>query len=487
VVGSAAFPQPERTRADIMAKLHVRVDFSIYQHENGRVLVFDIASRPIGLPVQADGGAWWYQGDSLIPMPEDARRAIYAESGHDFSGDICPGATIEHLDDSAIENFRSLWIEKSENMRIATLSKEQLLRDCGALVDDEITYAALILFGKPAAVARRLPQSEIIFEYRSSEAAGPAAHREEFSEGFFVQSYNRIWELVDLRNDKQHYQDRFAVLPVSTFNEKVVREAVLNAVTHRDYQLGGSIFVRQYARRLVVESPGGFPTGIGIENILDKQSPRNHLIAKIFQFCGLVERSGQGMNLIYETAVKEAKPLPDFTGSDAYFVKLTLGGQVIHTNMLAMLKKTDEKLLDALTTDDYVLLSMLFQGKEDVKLKPAMFKNLLELGIVKKTEFGVELVGGKLAVVIDDTNVSPSVPQALAVNAWHTLETNDRKRQIVMFIANNDKVTSAQLATHTGLTQGRIRKLLIELANEGVVEKINNNRYAYYVIKNVNE
>ena len=307
VVGSAAFQQPERTRVDLMNKLHIHVDFYTYQHENGRVLVFDVASRPIGLPVQADGGAWWYHGDSLIQMPEDICRAIYAESGHDFSGDICPGATIDDLDSGAIKKFRKTWKENSGNRRIANLPAEQLLQDCGALTDEGVTYAAIILFGKRTALIKHRPQAEIVFEYRSSEAAGPAAQRVDFREGFF-NGYDRIWELVNLRNDQQHYQNGFHVHPVYTFNEQVVREAVLNAVSHRDYQLGGSIFVRQYRSRIVIESPGGFPTGITIDNILNRQSARNNLIASIFQLCGLVERSGQGMNLIYELSIKEAKP-----------------------------------------------------------------------------------------------------------------------------------------------------------------------------------
>lgn len=402
VVGSQAFQQPERTRMDLMNKLRVRVDFNIYEHENRRVLVFDVAGRPIGLPVQTESGTWWYHGDSLMLMPEDVRLSIYDERSHDFSADICLKVTIDDIDDRAIENFRTLWIKNSENNRIATLSKEQILRDCGVITNEGVTNAALILFGKPAVVARTLPQAEIIFEYRSKEAAGPAAQREEFCEGFFLQSYDKIWELVNLRNDKQHYQDRFQMLPVPTFNEHVVREAVLNAVAHREYQLGGSIFVRQYSHRLVVESPGGFPKGVDAENIVDQQSPRNHLIAKTFQLCGLVERSGQGMNLIYEMTVKEAKPLPDFTGSGKYSVKLTLGGQVIHTNMLAMLKKTDKNVLDAITTADYVLLSKIYHGDDDIDLNPAMFKNLLDLGIAKKTELGIELVGGKLIVIVDE-------------------------------------------------------------------------------------
>ena len=399
VVGSTAFPQPERTRVDLMSKLQIRIDFSTYQHENGRVLVFDVASRPIGLPVQTDGGAWWYNGDSLILIPEDIRRTIYAESGHDFSGDICLGATIGDLDNGAIEIFRNIWNENSGNRRIANLSAEQLLRDCDALTDDGVTYAALILFGKRTALVKYLPQSEIIFEYRSSGTPGPAAHREEFLVGFF-NSYDRVWELINLRNDKQHYQNGLAVHPVPTFNERVVRESLLNAVSHRDYQRGGSIFIRQYSNKLIIENPGGFPWGITVENILNRQSARNGRIARIFQLCGFVERSGQGMNLIYELAMKEAKPLPDFNGSDAYYVMLTLGGQVLDTRMLAFMKKLDEERLGALTTDSYILLGMIFQEKDLTDIKLSQLDQLVELGIIERNEQELELVDAGLTFPI---------------------------------------------------------------------------------------
>lgn len=313
VVGSAAFDQPERTRMGLIDKLKVNVDFQLFNHNGKRVLVFDVKRRPVGLPVQCEGVAWIYEGDTLKPMPEDMRRRIYEEIGIDFSGTVCAGVAVDDLDETAIENFRANWIEKSGKKQLATLSKEQLLHDCGAITDDGVTYAALILFGKKAALAKYLPQAEIVFEYRSSEVSGPANQREEFRIGFFA-CYDRIWELVNLRNDKQHYQEGFFVFDISTFNERVVREAILNAVSHRNYQLSGNVFVRQYRDRLVVESPGGFPLGISLDNILDRQAPRNRRIAEMLSLCGMVERSGQGMNLMYELSVQEAKPLPDFTG-----------------------------------------------------------------------------------------------------------------------------------------------------------------------------
>lgn len=127
----------------------------------------------------------------------------------------------------------------------------------------------------------------------------------------------------------------------------------MNAVSHRNYQMGGSVFIRQYQDRLVVESPGGFPNGITIENILDRQSPRNRRIAEILALCGLVERSGQGMNLMYEWSIKEAKQLPDFTGTDQDFVKLTLNGMVLDEKMLSLINRIGDERMESLTTGDF--------------------------------------------------------------------------------------------------------------------------------------
>ena len=60
------------------------------------------------------------------------------------------------------EAFRDKWVEESGNRRIKTLSTEQLLRDCEAITDDGIAYAALALFGKRESLGKYLPQAEII-------------------------------------------------------------------------------------------------------------------------------------------------------------------------------------------------------------------------------------------------------------------------------------------------------------------------------------
>lgn len=383
VVGSAAFEQPERTRMALIDKLKVMVSFELlYDKDGKRVLIFNIAARPIGLPIQADGVAWYYEGDSLIPMPENIRHAVYQESGIDFSGTVCKGATVGDLNEEAIETFRSKWIEKSGNKRLQTLTLEQLLSDCGAVTEEGITYAALILFGKSESLRKYLPQAEIIFEYRSSNASGPAAQREEFREGFFS-CFDRIWNLINLRNDKQHYQQGFFVFDIATFNERVIREAILNAVSHRNYQMGGSIFIRQFRERLTIESPGGFPEGINLSNFLNRQSPRNRRVAEILALCGLVERSGQGMNLIYELSIREAKELPDFSGTDDYWVSITLNGLILDARMLPLINKIGTEKLEVFSTNDFIVINEVFHQRAVSPTFANSLNKLVGLGIIE--------------------------------------------------------------------------------------------------------
>lgn len=392
IVGSHAFEQPERTRNGLMDRLHLRIDFHLLDAGGKRILVFEVPPRPVGVPIQDRGIAWWRLGDSLIEMPMDVMRTIFSEAGHDFSADICKAAVMNDLEGNSIETFRRRWMEKGGRPGLTNLSHEQLLRDCEAIIENGITYAALILFGKHEALGRLLGQSEVIFEYRSTEASGPAQQREVFRQGFFS-FYDRLWELINLRNNKQHYQDGLFILDVLTFDERIVREAILNAVSHRDYQLGGSVFVRQYQHRLVIDSPGGFPPDITLDNILDRQSPRNRRISDILARCGLVERSGQGMNLMFEMSVIQAKALPDFKGTDRMHVRVTLDGLVQDPKMLRMMETIGLETMQSFSTADFLMVDHIRREQPIPETQRDRIPRLLDLAVIERVARGRFILG----------------------------------------------------------------------------------------------
>lgn len=476
VVGSTAFAQPERTRSGLCQQLPLRVDFSEINHPEGRVLVFHIPARPVGTPLKYKGIYWMRDGDSLVHMSEDRLRAIFAESGHDFSADICFGASSEDLDEEAIEDFRRRWINKSGNQGLANISRQQLLADIEATLDGQITYAALILFGTRQALGRYLGQAEVVFEYRSSEASGPAQQRKEFRLGFFS-FYEELWQTINLRNDLQHFQEGLFVLDIPTFSERSVREAILNAVSHRDYQLGGSVFIRQYPRKLVIESPGGFPVGISIDNILDRQSPRNRRIADILTKCGLVERSGQGMNLMFEQSIQESKPVPDFSGTDRYQVVLTLNGQVQEPLFLRFLEKIGKERLQLFNTQDFLLLDLVHREQTVPEKMQPRLKTLVERGIVESVGRGrgtrfilarkYYALAGKKGVYTRKKGLDRETNKALLL------------KHIKEYVSSGSRLQDLQQVLPSR-TKGQIQSLLKELKAEGRIHKVGRTRAALW-------
>lgn len=355
VVGSQAFQDLQQTKHQVTDRLRLRIDAEAIAHPDGRVVVFSVPGRPIGSPIQVDGAYLMRSGESLAAMTPDVLQRIFAEAQPDYSAETCARASFDDLDLAGIELFRKKWIEKSKRSELAALSAEQLLADAELIVDGQLTYAALILLGTHKALGKHLAQAEVTFEYRSAEASIAYQQRKEYREGFLLH-HDDLWSTINLRNDLFSYQDGLFRYDVPAFNEDAVREAILNAVSHRDYRLGGSTFVKQWPQRIEVTSPGGFPAGVTAENILVRQSPRNRRLADALARCGLVERSGQGADRMFSTAVREGKLPPDFTNSDAYQVSVVLNGRVQDERFLAFLDRLGKETQNSLDVDDLVVL-----------------------------------------------------------------------------------------------------------------------------------
>lgn len=387
VVGTRAFDEPGRTEAGLFDQLHQRIPIEEYRHDGKRVLLVRVPARLPGTAWQYKGSFWMRAGDALLPMSDDQLRRIHEETGPDFSSEICPASRREDLAPEAIDVLRALWQRKVPDQDIANRPVERLLTDAELLVGGAVTYAALILLGTREALGRHLAQAEIVFEYRSNEVPGPAADRREFRRGFLT-VLDEIWQLVNLRNDKQHFQQGLFVWDVSTFNERAVRETVLNAVSHRDYRHGGSVFVRQYPRRIEIVSPGGFPAGINKDNLLWEQNPRNRRIAEVLAKCGLVERAGQGFDLIYRECIRHSKPLPDFSRTSEHSVWVTLHGEIQDPEFLRFLEEVGRERAAAFTTEDFLVIDLVHREQPVPAYLTPRVQSLLEQGIIERVGRG---------------------------------------------------------------------------------------------------
>jgi ATP-dependent DNA helicase RecG len=125
IVGTAALQGVESRQNDILYALRFRVDIEEINTPEGRVVLVHIPGRPFGMPITRDGRYLMRAGESLVPMSSDRLRAIYDETGPDYSALPCDGATEQDLDSTAIDRLRSMWRRKSNNRAIDALHGEQ--------------------------------------------------------------------------------------------------------------------------------------------------------------------------------------------------------------------------------------------------------------------------------------------------------------------------------------------------------------------------
>jgi len=344
--------------------LKIRVHIEELFEDGKRVLVTTIPARPIGKPMKFEGVALMRTGESLRNMSDEELFKVLSEQEPDYSAKICDGLTIDDLDESAIDTLKQRYAQKQQNTAFRALNNHQVLSDLDLIKGDKITYAALILLGKKEVLKAFIPQSKIIIEYRSTESAIAHDWREEINDPLFV-GIDLIWNAIRSRNTVEHHNLGPYIIDIPVFNEMVIREALLNAIAHRDYRLTSEIVIKQYPKKLIINNPGGFPLGVSLENLLTVNStPRSRLMADVLLKTGLVERSGQGVDKIYSLTLSEGKAEPDYTNSDPFQVSLVLKGAVIDKAFNVFIQSAQDELpLDQkLSVYDIIGLAKVREG-----------------------------------------------------------------------------------------------------------------------------
>jgi len=454
----------------------IRVDVEELQYNGKRILIFHIPSRPLGEPIKANGKFWMRAGESLKEMDNATLRRILNETQKDFSTEIVPGLGLSDLDNDAIIILRKKWSEKAKRDDYLKFDTEKLLKSLGLLTEKGLNYASLILLGKKEVLDELLSSSEIIFEWRQDPAKTAHDFRINWREPF-MKIYDEIWKTINARNLRMPFQEGFIQREVWAFDEKSIREAVLNAVAHRDYSIQSrSIFIKASPDSFFIESPGGLLPGVTLENILETSAWRNRRIAEIFEKTGLVERSGQGMNDIFRITVSDGKGLPNLAKTDSHTVRLEIPAKVKDKDFILYLEQiTNEKQISLSEEEIYALEDL----RENQQLTNKKLKDeFLKLGLIEK-------VGNKKGTKYI---LSKKYYEHIGDRGAHTKLKGISREQKKMLILNHlkqfGKSRSIDFQHALDLDQIYVRNLMTELKTEGKVERIGNKVSGYWILNN---
>jgi ATP-dependent DNA helicase RecG len=255
-----------------------------------------------------------------------------------------------------------------------------------------LTVAGLLIVGKETVLRERVPTHEVAFQVLE----GTQVRVNDFYRAPLLKTFERIQEQFESRISEEEIQVGLFRVPIPTFDKRSFREALVNALTHRDYTRLGACYTRWETDGLTISSPGGFVEGVTLKNLLVVEpKPRNPLLADAFKRIGLAERTGRGVDLIFQGLLRYGRPEPDYSRSDGSQVVVRFSSASADLDFLRMILEIEERTNTPIPVDSLIVLSRLRRERrmdihllasaiqKDVSTARAVLERLMEIGLVE--------------------------------------------------------------------------------------------------------
>lgn len=223
------------------------------------------------------------------------------------------------------------------------------------------TLTGLLVIGRESALRERLPTHELAFQVLARETVS----FNEFRRFPLLKALD--WLETNFRpyNPENEVQIGLFRVPVPKVDLGAFREAVANALVHRDYHRLGAVHVRLDDWGLTVSNPGGLVEGVTLHNLLTTEPrPRNPALADAMKRIGIVERSGRGVDKIYRGMLRFGRPEPDYSRTDGNNVVLQLATVEADDVFLKLVVEQENRQNGApLPIDSLIALAVLREQK----------------------------------------------------------------------------------------------------------------------------
>lgn len=279
----------------------------------------------------------------------------------DFSAQPVPGASLSDLDPLEIDRLRQLIQgSPSSDHTLFSLSDEELLLVLGLtsrIEDTQVpTLAGLLLVGREESLKSFVPTHEASFQVMQ----GTDIRANQTSRKPLLYVIDKMVELIDPWNPITEVQIGLISQPTPAFDRRAIREAIVNAFGHRDYSVLGSVRVLIDDGGLQIASPGGFIEGISVQNLMTAEPrSRNPRLMDALKRIGMAERTGRGIDRIYEGSLLYGRALPDYSDSSQNLVSLFISRSEPDIDFVRLLVEERERTGSQLSLQALLVLDTL--------------------------------------------------------------------------------------------------------------------------------
>ncbi len=417
---------------------------------------------------------------ACVPMDGNAVQSLQSDRCLlDPSAQIVAEARWEQLDPLEFERFRRSVRERRgrSDESLVDLPDLDLAKALG-VVDANgsvhgVRLAALLLFAKDDALQRFIPTHEVAFQVLH----GLDVEVNDFFRWPLLRVMEECEARIRARNREQELMVGLLRVGVPDYPERALREALANALIHRDYQRQGAVHFQWQTDQIEISSPGGFPEGVRLDNLLvTAPRPRNPLLADAFKRAGIVERTARGIDTIFFEQLRNGRPAPSYERSNEATVSVVVPGGAANLDFVRLLV-TEAQQGRTLALDELLILNALWQTrsvstvdaarlvqKPEAQTRAALHR-LVEAGLVEER-------GQKRG---RSWHLSAATYRLLGDKVGYVrqrgFEPLQQEQMALQYVEKHGRITRREAAELCRITGPQAYRLLDRLNKQGLLER----------------
>lgn len=410
--------------------------------------LLDVSAQPVAHATLAD----------LDPLERERLRQAVQQYGGD--------RVLLELDDEALDGALLLTVRQADGSRVPTLT-------------------GLLLIGRETSLRQLVPTHEFAFQVMAQQAV----RFNEFRRFPLLKAMD--WLETNFRpyNPEEELQVGLFRVPVPLVDLGAFREAVANALVHRDYHGRGAVHVRLEDEALVVSNPGGLVDGVTLANLLvTEPRPRNPALADAMKRIGVVERSGRGVDKIFRGLLKFGRPAPDYSHTNAHSVVLHLPTAAADLDFRRLVVEHERATNAELPIDSLIALAALRESKrvtaDELAVQIQRDSTSAKRTLEALTEAG--LVEAHGATRGRSYTLSASLYQAVGNKAAYTRQVGftpiQQEQMVLSYVQQHGQIKRAEVMGLCRISTDQAARLLKKLKDRGAIIQSGKNRGATYTI-----
>ena len=471
---------PVSVRAEIIEDIHPVLKISVPKSYNG--IVATISGKVLRRRIKADGTP------ENVPMyPAEFASRLSELRMIDYSAMPVLECSIDDFDPLEIEHLRNVILSYNGERSLLDLSDEDLFKALGLVRDFNgqlvPTITGLLLIGRIDALKCHIPTHTSSFQVLS----GTDVKVNDDMCLPLLSTIDKINTYMDAWNPEQEIEMGLFRISVPDFNKRAFREALVNAFSHRDYSKMGRVRIAINDDGLTIANPGGFIEGVSIKNLITAEPHgRNPQLADALKRIGLAEKTGRGIDRIYEGSLLYGNPLPDYSNSTPVTVSLFIPRSKPDPQIAKLVSSEQNRLGRPLSLNTLLVLNVLKDMPrsnltdlaESVNLSEiatkAILDNSIECGIV-------DIYGsGRNRTYILSPKVYSTKSKRIGYVRQVDIDETRYPELIINLAKTNEFISRADVVQLLHVDNNKAYRLLKSLVDQGVLEPINKGRYAKY-------